>query len=84
MGPRQAVDEDRLSTADDVAYKLEDRLEEGGELSIESPHDLPSPKCHIKDEVVERSFVEALNVGCAVDDGRYSSSLEARQIPGCL
>ena len=80
----KTVDQDRLAPVDHVTDELQDRLEEGGEFSIESAIHLPPPERHVEDEVVESSLVEALDVGGAVDDGRHSSPLETREISGGL
>lgn len=80
----KTMDQDRLSPVDHVTDELQDRLEEGGELSIESAIHLPPPERHVEDEVVESSLVEALDVGGAVDHGRHSPPLETREISGGL
>ena len=84
VGTSKTVDQDRLAPVDHVTDELQDRLEEGGEFSIESAIHLPPPERHVEDEVVESSLVEALDVGGTVYYSGNSTSLESSEISGSL
>ena len=84
MRPSEAVDQDRLSSVDDVVDELQDRPEPRGQLASGPTKNFSSPEGDIKDVIVKTVLVETLDVGGAVDNSCNASVLQTLQISRCL